>query len=275
MNAKIVFKLIMFFSLMIVSKPAFPENLLLKNGQIFRGDLASIEKDKISMIIEGELYDFYFKDIEYLIAGSNQPNYSNILIKRKNGVEENASLIKMTDSALYFKHTDQNELKILRMTEIDNIKVKTSVFIATEQKNTVVIDSDVGEINEDLDKIIARIVNNKIGKNITKESVKDADKTSALENIIKIDSADFYDKFWLKINKYLDNNSTNLLWNLLENYSEKEKLLNIIYNEKLTAISKNKSSNAEFVTAELKNKIRDLRNDFYKRAKKIILSAGQ
>jgi len=275
MNAKIFFILIVFFSLTIISKPAFPENLLLKNGQIFRGDLASIEKDKISMIIDGELYDFYFKNIEYLIAGSNQPNYSNVLIKRKNGLEENVSLIKMTDSALYFKYTDQNELKILRMSEIDNIKVKTSTFIATEQKNTVVIDSDIGEINEDLDKIITGIIDNKKEKNINKETAKDSAIARNSENIIKIDSADFYDKFWLKINKYLDNNSTNLLWNLLENYAEKEKLLNIIYNEKLTALPENKSSNTEFVTTELKNKIKDLRNDFYKRAKKIILSSGK
>lgn len=275
MNAKNIFILTIFFSLMIISKPVFPENLLLKNGQIFRGDLASIETDKISMIIDGELYDFYFKNIEYLIAGSNQPNYSNILIKRKNGLEENVSLIKMTDSALYFKYTDQNELKILRMSEIDNIKVKTSTFIATEQKNTVVIDADIGEINEDLDKIITRINSDKKEKKIDKENVTESSLTRNSENIIKIDSADFYDKFWLKINIYLDNNSTNLLWNLLENYAEKEKLLNIIYNEKLTALSENKSSNAEYITTELKNKIKDLRNDFYKRAKKIILSSGQ
>jgi len=90
---------------------------------------------------------------------------------------------------------------------------------------------------------------------------------------------DFYEKFWARIYRYISSSTENLLWNLLENYSEKEKSVNQVYNERIQNLDNDKKSTRLYLekkaslSGELKVSIRNLRNDFYKRARRIILSS--
>ncbi|OHD13326.1 MAG: hypothetical protein A2086_11650 [Spirochaetes bacterium GWD1_27_9] len=239
----------------------YSENILLKDGRIFKGNLININKNKIVINVNNQIFEFSINSIEYLIASVNQNEYSIIKIKRKDGSFQEVNLIKLTEQALYYKNISENDLKLIKLSSITELILISKIDSISSKVNKLIIKQDNNiDIEIDINNLIAQIIKLKT----IYSSDKDQKEEKTQDTIsINIENPDFYERFWTKISKYLDVNSENLLWNLLENYSEKEKSINLVYNE-------NNNPNKE---KEIKNKIIELRKDFYKRAKKIILSS--
>ena len=246
--------------LFLVSGILFGENILLKDGGLVKGKLVNLNKNKISLMVDDRIIEFSIDQIEYMIAQVSQDKYSTIFIRRNSGAMMKVNLIKLTETALYYKNLKEDELRLIKLSAVGEISLENSTIAKVKKENYSETDSEeIIDINDDLDKIIEQL--NKSKTDSTLNVRTNGTKTEKVD----IESADFYEKFWSKIYKYLDINRENLLWNLLEDYSDKEKSLNLIYNEGLNQQSDTKNDN-------IKSKILKLRNDFYKRAKKILIS---
>jgi hypothetical protein len=258
----------------------FPESILLKDGQIFSGTLVYIDKSRITLQNNTGTIDFSIDTIEYLIAQMKQANldkYSVIVIKRKEGPEQKVNLIKMTETALYYKLINESDLRITRLTSLESLKLLHSSTLENKTKNVTVKQDSQINVNSDLNQVIEKLVTKNIKDNNQYELLSSyRDEILSIARLNPVDPAkdDFYEKFWARIYRYININTENLIWNLLETYSEKEKALNLIYNEKIQNVSENSSADNKRneLATELKDKIIELRFDFYKRARKIILT---
>lgn len=239
----------------------FSENLLLKDGKIFKGELVYLDKEKITMRVDNELYDFNISLIEYLIVPSSQVAQRLIFIRKNDNTELSVNLIKLTEFVIYYNLITGNELMLTKLSDIKTISVLNSNINSKAQAKKFFLEKENNDINKDITEILIEIVKS---KNILSEDIKKDIQLSSKNNSVIIDNPDFYDKFWIRISKYLEKNNENLLWGLIENYSEKEKFFNIFYNEKKDI--------DKYIIEEYRTKIIDLRKEFYKRAKKILLS---
>jgi hypothetical protein len=236
------------------------ENILLKDGSLIKGQLVSLNKSRISIMINNQVTEYGIDQIEYLIAQVSQDKYSTIFVRKTSGTMLKVNLIKLTQTALYYKNINDDELRLLKLSSISEISLENTTISKAMKENVYESDPDrIDNINDDINKLIEQL-----SKRRPAEDVQSAKNQDIKSEMISIDNADFYEKFWSKINKYLDMNTENLLWNLLEDYSDKEKSLNLVYNEGFQDKSKKDPG--------IKDKIIKLRNDFYKRAKKILLS---
>ncbi|HOJ63628.1 MAG TPA: hypothetical protein PLE45_04335 [Spirochaetota bacterium] len=260
MKKNIIVLFLTFFSCFLL----ISENLLLKDGKIFKGELVYLDKERITMKIENELYDFKISSIEYLIVPTNQLTQRLLYIKRKDNTELSINLIKLTETVIYYKMPNGNELMLLKLSDVFAMSVLNSNNnIANNSNKKIFLEKDdFDNINSDITEILINLAR---AKSILSDEIRKEIEQSSKKDSVIIDNPDFYDKFWLRVSNYIDKNTENLLWGLVENYSEKEKSINIFYNEK-SNINSNK------IIEEYKSKIIELRKEFYKRARRIIIS---
>ena len=157
-----------------------------------------------------------------------------------------------------------NELMLLKLSDVFAMSVLNSNNnIANNSNKKIFLEKDdFDNINSDITEILINLAR---AKSILSDEIRKEIEQSSKKDSVIIDNPDFYDKFWLRVSNYIDKNTENLLWGLVENYSEKEKSINIFYNEK-SNINSNK------IIEEYKSKIIELRKEFYKRARRIIIS---
>ena len=237
----------------------FSESLVLSNGKVLNGKLFSINKNNIILKINNKLLSFSYDLIDYLLFNDNREKELTVIVKKNNGINEKISLIKLTKKALFYKNTKNKQIDLLLFKDIKNIKLEISSDI---NKNNIIEKYRINyykDINTDIEHLIQLIIDeNKFSKKISKSN---ENKSAIPYNYLNFNELNFYEKFWEKINSYLNNDTKNLLWNLYELYSNKEKYLNILNN----AIN-NKDTTK---TNTFNNRIIKLREEFYYRAKKI------
>ncbi|HOV13416.1 MAG TPA: hypothetical protein PK771_03950 [Spirochaetota bacterium] len=258
-------KIFIFFFILFAIFYLKSENLLLKDGRIFKGKLLDISKKNIILEIDEKIFSFSISSIEYLVSQVTQSSYSLLWLKRIDKTYQKVYLIKLTESALFYKSQNDNELKIIKLSNLEQIFLYSDIDIDLKNRDKITLGKEENldiniEINIFLESLI-KIRNN--NKELTKTQ-KEEIEVSSLSNPVNFDDIDFYERFWARTSKFLDSNTENLLWNLLEGYSEKEKSINLLY-----------ESNAKSAKNNVKDKIMDLRKDFYRRAKKIIFSNGK
>lgn len=243
---------------------SFGENLLMKDGRIFKGKLVDVNKKNISLEIDDKIMIFPINLIEYLVTQVTQNSYSLLWLKRKDNTFQKAYLIKLTESALYYKTQTNNDLKIVKLSNVDKLFLYSDITTDLKYKDKITLEKDeINDVDNEINILIENIVRNRNKNKIITESEKEEIRVSTVSNPVNFEDINFYERFWARISKYLDTNNENLLWNLLEGYSEKEKSINLLYEAEEIGVKQN-----------VKEKIIELRKDFYKRVKKIILSSG-
>lgn len=256
-------KYVIFFLLILITFNAFSENLLLKDGRIFKGKLVDINKKNITLEINEDFFLFPIIGIEYLVSQVTQTAYSLLWLKRKDGSTQKVFLIKLTETALFYKSQNDNELKIIKLSNVDQIFLYSDIDISGKIKDKVTLNKEQSmELNNEIVFIAENLVKIKNKNRELTKSQKEEIEILSKGNKLSYDDIDFYEKFWARLSNFLDSDRENLLWNLLEGYSEKEKSINLLY--------ENNTTNQKY---NIKDKIIELRKDFYRRAKKIALSS--
>jgi hypothetical protein len=243
-------KIIIIIFLIIISLYIFPEYLVLPNGTVLIGKLYSINKKNIILEVNNQLYKFSNDLIDYLIYSSNQENEQFITIEKKNGIKEKIKLIKLTKNAIFYLNSKNNQISIILLKNIKSLNLENNQQINKKNNiKTFNFDND-NNINIDINNLI-QLLNekNKLNNVYT-------------EIMLNFNELDFYEKFWKKINDYINTDTKDLLWNLYELYSNKEKYLNIHHN--------NGNNMDEKI---LNDDIIKIRKEFYYRAKKIIYNS--
>ena len=264
-----MFKYILISTIILLNSfNCFSDYLVLKDGNIIKGELEYLNKKQISLNLNYKLFTFENKDINYLLTnGYKSEKYINLILDIKKKINENAIFVKLTSDAIYYYLPTSDLLKVSEIKKITKLEYisKTSDNYSVEQYMIKKNSDILSEFNE-----LLNMIDNKKDENTNEKKLND-NVHSYDYYFIDIEANDFYEKYWANINKYINNNTKNLIWNLFEIYSEKEKQLNIIFNEEIL-----NSKSEEFVDKkidELKNKIIQLRKNFFFRSKKIIYNS--
>jgi len=239
------------------------ENVVLKDGSIYKGILIYLDMNKISLLVDETIYDFSLNTIEYIIK-TNFPSseeYSILLISRNNGTIERVNLIKMTERVLYYKRIDSEELLITNLSILRNISL-----ISQNNTNTNDITGRITNANNN-----SSSQNDELSRLIQDFSSLNTDNQPG-NPVISIEDRDFYEKIWLRINGRLNNNSERLLWNLLERYSEKEKSLNMMYSARIN--NANNQATVDILNEELRQTIISVRQEFAGRTRRFIIRSN-
>ncbi len=231
----------------------YPDNLLTKSGLLLKGEIVSITKDNILFLTNENIINFIISKIDLLIPDYNK--HLSITIYKKNNTKFKVNVIKLTEHVIYY----ENILEINNIKTINFVDIKKIIYFNFNKSNYKIIDynnNEIIDINQDIDLLIEIIYNSK--KDI--ERYSDISKEELLSisrsNIINISDFDFYEKYWIKINQFLEINLKNFIWNLLEEYSKIEKNPVLVNNMK---------------DNDYKNYLLILRKTFHIRCKKIIL----
>lgn len=255
--------LLIFFLIIVSFTYSDAENLLLKDGRIFKGKLVDINKKNIVLEIGDKVYNFSISHVEYLVSQVTQNSYSLLWLKRKDKSFQKVFLIKLTESALYYKNQNENELKIIKLSALDQIFLYSDIAIDIKSKDKITLNKDeVLDINSEIKVFLENLIRLKNNNRELTNTQKEEIEISAVNNPVNFNDVNFYERFWARISKYLDVNTENLLWELLEDYSEKEKSIILFYD-----------NDEKIMKNNINDKIVELRKDFLRRSKKIILSS--
>jgi len=250
--------------LFFLSYIIYSERIFLNDGNIFQGKIEKITIKNLYFLYKANLYKINFNDIELILIDDINYKRLIIIIERNNGIKEKIYPIKITGKTIYYKTLSDNKLKNILIADLKNIYLNDSQKI---DKNVINYKNEIEhstDINIEIDLIVNKIYNKKrdIDENmnsLTKEDILSISRSY----FININNDDFYENIWKRINIFLDSNTKNIIWNLLEQYSNKEKYLNIIINNNMDNM---KEINKDIII----NEINKLRLEFYYRIKKII-----
>ncbi len=204
----------------------------------------------------GRIYRIAINDIEYLTTGTDSYGFCPVSIYLSDNTRRQVDIVRYNSTCLLYKLPNVvNELYVAKYSDIVSMtKIPKSEKDSLENCVDVKID-DMKDIKKSL-------------------QIFSKDDTDNFDFVVsEIDSSDFYDKFWLQINKHLSIETNNLLWDLIEVYSQKEKTLTDIYNAKLSSINKTDLSMQE-TSLELQSRISSFRSQFLWRAYKLVRSAA-
>ena len=255
--------ILIFIVLLLSSFNCFSSYLVLKDGNIVKGELESLNKKELSLRLDHKIYVFKINDIDYLLVdGYKNEKYLDFILNNRKRINENVILIKSTNNVIYYYLPVSNLLKTSKIKEIDKLEY------TSKAANNYSVEKYLLRKNSDITNEFSELLNsiNRKKDNTNKEQSNNH-TYSYNYNFIDIEANDFYEKYWAGINKFIASNTKNLIWNLFEIYSEKEKQLNIMFNEEIL-----KSKTNEKIT-DLKKQIMKLRKDFFFRSKKIIYNS--
>ncbi len=260
-----IIKLTSILTFILMTNFLFSENIVLKDGTILKGSLIYLDLKKVSLLTDDKIYDVNISNIEYIIK-TNYPSgdsYSLILLIKNDGSMDRVNLIKLTEKVIYYKKSTSEDLYITKLSLIKNLSLLTQNIPDDPQlksKNTVSVKNDRIDVVEN----ILEMMIGYDSLQTTKEGVFLAEK-------FIIEDKDFYEKLWIRIYSKLDKTSENLLWNLLERYSEKEKSINLMYASKIKDAKSQQEATA--LTDELKTTIISIRKEFTSRARRFIIKS--
>jgi len=259
---KILILLFIFITISI-----FSERIYLNDGQVFIATLKSLDKKTLTFITDGfGILKRPISDILKIEADTTQYSFTILNVKIGNEPYKKVYLIKMTNNNLYYKNINDEELLIENFKYIKDIKLLKPFEVDNPISKNWTLDrikNDNGiDFSSSLYNLIKYIIERKSNSQI--DETTDVELKKEMVNYdLFIKSVDFYDLFWARIYKYIEQEEKELIWNLLTTYSLKEKDISIAYG--------NMDFNDKENRDEFDNIIKKLKYDFYKRVERIIL----
>ncbi len=255
------------FIFLFITLSLFSERISLNNGQIFVATIKSLDKKSISFTIDGvEIFKRTISNILKIEAETTQQSFTILNMKIGNEPYKKIYLIKMTNSSLYYKNINEETLLKDNFSSIRDLKLfkafetdtsSSSIFTFTRISKNGLID-----ISNSINNLMRYALERKSGAQI--DELTDIELKKEMVNYdLSIKNVDFYDLFWARVYKYIDQEEKELIWSLLNTYSAKEKDISIAYDSII--------ANSEKDRREFDNIIKELRYDFYERVENIIL----
>jgi len=239
------------------------EILILNNGNLLIGNLNGINNEKILFKFNEKNYEFNLKSVDLFYPDFLEERNINLSVLTSNRNNYNLILLKLNSSKIYyFSKENFNDVNVITFNNILNISQKNNDSVS---KEPISVFNNINFYNiKNFGFLIDFLT-----KNINSENLLDAIKGKKMENFInlnlEINDINFYENFWNKFEYLINKETKQNLWNLLEQYSDKEKILNFIYSENNTVLNKNLNN------IELDLQINNLRKDFYIRVINILL----
>lgn len=257
-------KYIIIFIFLISFSTIYGDTLYVKDGRIINGELNLLNKYNIGIKANDGIYIFDYYYIDYFIA--DVTNEKRINIKYKD-INKKVVIIKLSQGILFYKENQDNSYNTIAINSLRDI----SYYNRERNKNSKIIYYSLikkeTKINNDLDDLINKIYENKKNSYYFKDMSYEEIIAISRSNIVDINDDDYYEKIWDKINKLLSENTSKIFWNLIENYSNKEKYLTQLIYEL-------KSDNKNFdIIKKINEEILNIRNEFYTRLKRIIINS--
>lgn len=251
---------IAFFSLFLTF-PLFPVSLLLNDGRLYRGQLLAVSNEKVLLKGDHFFFEIENKDIDILI---NEPSsgYDGqkllVSLELEKGLVVDGELLRSTAEYIFILTKAEEVVRLFNYNEVLSFYLSGNpgidVYLEENKENIkkVFITSQTYSIDERFNNLLLSL----------RLMKKNSDPSSRAESDSPLDifDPDFYDLFWMQINSYLGPETKEIIWDLIENYYEKEVILFNIYRDEEQGL---------FYKQEF---LKHTRNEFFRRAKKIILT---
>lgn len=210
MNKKIILFLLL-FSVYFCNA----DSLRLKNGDLLYGKLISYSPKVVQFAIENSLvFKILLEDIDFLALTTS--NAVIQLIKKKSTVSS-FELIGITSEVLYLKGNEG--LFSLEIEPDSNI----SFSLQNEKRDVKFYESEINNLT--IQELWNRILVFSNSKNII-------DWIDFSQFHIEDSDVLFYENIWNVLKEYIPEKHHNFLWQLMENYSDMEKNIDIFIKEK-------------------------------------------
>lgn len=239
-----------------VTLNSFAGCLLLKDGRFFKGEVVYLSRERLILKDSGDYRGFNCADIELLSCSRGENGEMELTFELEGKV--GAELLKITGGYIYFLKDNGTSYSY---THLSNLKSSYAgeEGIAWRKVNEISAFNRRVELEEDLGSFLTFTVYNRVLKN---RMIRDSYITEPAEPLKAMDP-DFYEKFWLLFSPLLNDEINSIIWDLLEGYSEKERL-----------ISKKYGGQQHFTgqaRAKYLREVKLFREEFYSRVKRAIL----
>lgn len=223
----------------------FSDTLILNNMIVLKGKLIFLYEKKIVFQSNNTAFELTLDDISLYIPETLENN--PIILTAKNNDEKiiHLKLVKLERKKVYFLYNNR----------VESIPIKNLKELSFNNTEEASIPSYLSKIN------INSLYNLENFKTLVQILYyNDFNKNKLPLTTLNIEEQNFYESFWKTIEPALNNYCKKKIWELLEEYSDKEKIIT-------TFINKTKTTNLD----TLKKEIDNLKIEFYRRAINIIL----
>lgn len=227
---------------------SFSGSLLLKDGAFYRGTIAYLSGEKLILNSDGRYLSIQCKDIELLCCSDDDERRMTLNLNSLGAIE--AEIIKIAGDYIYYLTVVSKSYGYTHLRNISSPYILNSEVKMRDVTEVTVSDKRV-ELELDILDFIEFITPGSLGPN----------SKNRLE--MKIMDYDFYEKFWLLFSPLLSDETNGVIWELLEGYSEKERLSS----KKYRGAQYRKGTERERYLEEIKS----LREEFYCRVKRAVL----
>lgn len=232
--------------LLLSSLHCFSGSLLLKDGAFYRGTIIYLSGERLILKSEDSLLAISCKDIELL---SCSDDYERKMTLKLSGIGEiEAELIKIAGDYIYYLTVGTNSYSYTHLHNIASPYILEGSESDIRKAVEVKLSAERIELESDINSFMEFVSPGSLGGNRLEIDIMDYD---------------FYEYFWLLVSPVLTDESKGTVWELLEGYSEKERLSS----KKYRGAQYYKGVERERYLAELKS----LREEFYCRVKRALL----
>lgn len=233
-------------ALLISCIHCFSGSLLLKDGAFYRGTIIYLSGERLILKSDDSLLAIRCKDIELL---SCSDDYERKMVLKLSGIGEiEAELIKIAGDYIYYLIVGTNSYSYTHLNNISSPYILEDSESDIPKALEVKLSAERIELESDINSFIEFVSPGSLGGNSLEMDIMDYD---------------FYEQFWLLVSPILSDESKGMVWELLEGYSEKERLSS----KKYRGAQYYKGVERERYLEELKS----LREEFYCRVKRAIL----
>ncbi|MBP5706140.1 MAG: hypothetical protein J6W76_02560 [Spirochaetales bacterium] len=250
---------------MILAMPLFSVEVRLKDERIIRGQLMKITDTELFLAASQAKYRILRDSITVVKGNNDNSDFCRVNIRFADGSTSEAELVMLSrDWLMYKKDQNMNVLHEVPLREIASLNVIGVEAIRSDEYKRLVA-ADLSEILAATAQFVA---------DCSVDTAKSVTGSEDYNNgIPSVGNTDFYDKYWLRFNGLITRSTANQLWNLIDIYTEKEKSLTLIYNERLNNEKQKTEVRMSEISQELQSKIYGLRYEFAYRAYRIIVRA--
>lgn len=235
------------------------EILILNNGNLLLGDLIKLNNDNILFKFNNKNYEFNLKNIDQLISDSLEENNIKLSVTTPNYTDNNLTILKLNNLKLY--HVSKENLFEFHTIDFNNILKIYQTKNNYDPNEQIFIFKNINFYNiKNSELLIDFLIKNIDNQDLNVSNINQ-ERTKYINQKLEIHDISFYENFWKRFENLINKDTKQILWNLLEQYSDEEKIFNVIYKENTFDLNKDESV----------IKIENLRNDFYRRVVNILL----
>ncbi len=252
-NFRIIFiPILICLSCLVHIQPLYAANIYLTDGRIITGKPIHLSDGKLFLSNEEQHFSVDMRYINALMIKPFGEEYPPIRITFTNGQTQDAHLVLLGRSELLYCTSGNVE-------SLFNISLSRIKSITAAKAESIPLNQYLPLEVHDISDILAAT-----------EAVIDDSSIQDNLSLLGIESTDFYDKYWLRMGGHISKTVGNLLWNLIDLYTEKEKSLAFLYNEMLSNEKEKTEIHLAEISREMQSRIYNLRYEFAKRAYLIV-----